>query len=77
MGGNVGFVTLISAIGQFAGTLFSGVAIDTAALPEKGVFGRYFAAFTVTGIIMVLVGMLFILFRRRMGIADDRGPDPE
>jgi MFS family permease len=80
MGGNVGFVNLINAIGQFGGTFFSGFAIQTAVFPERGFFGRHVAVFSVSGVIMVVCGLLFIVFRKRFGVAEkepDVVPPPE
>ena len=70
MGGNVGFVNLINAVGQFGGTFLAGLAIQMTIFPARGFFGKYVAAFSVSGVIMVACGLLFIVFRKRFGVAE-------
>lgn len=74
MGGNVGLVMLVSACGQFGGILLAGFFIDISdRLPSEGMFSGYAASFTLSGIIMILVGVWFILISKRLGVAEKPG----
>ncbi len=70
MGGSIGFANLLSTIGQFAGALLAGFCIDALRAPQGSPFSPYVAAFTISGAIMAVCGLAFLVFRRRLGIAE-------
>jgi MFS family permease len=70
MGGSVGFANLVNTIGQFAGAFLAGFCIDVCRAPQGSPMSPYVAAFTISGIIVAACGVAFLVFRRKLGVAE-------
>jgi MFS family permease len=76
MGGSVGFTNLVNSVGRFAGAFLAGFCIDACRGPQGSPLSPYAAAFTISGAIVAGCGVAFLVFRRKLGLAErDRAAD--
>lgn len=70
MGGNIGAFRLINSVGLFGGAAATGFLIQAEGLPAAGMLSPYRAPFMLSGILMATLGVIFLLFRKSLGVAE-------